>query len=400
MISGYGTIVIAILVLYMGKLLNKRIEFLRKYNIPEPVTGGILASLISAVIYVVFDFELQYTLDARDGLLIAFFTTIGLSAKFETLKKGGASLLILMVVAVGYLFLQNIVGIASVSVSGLSDAVGVLGGSVSLSGGHGTVIAWAPKFVEQYNISNALEIGLACSTFGLVLGGIAGGPVAAQLIKRYDLKPVVKEERTIGEGHEESMNVNYDNMMMAILAISFSMGLGILIGEGLEQVNASLPPFVCALFGGIIYTNVVPLIGKKVNKKETYRVDNPSTALISDVCLGLFLAMSLMSLQLWTLIDLAMPILFLLIAQLLVIVLFVVFVVFRVMGKDYDAAVIAGGYLGLGLGATPTAIANMTAITKRFGGSAKAFLIVPLVGAFFIDISNALVIQFFLDLLQ
>lgn len=398
MISAYGTIVIAIFVLYLGKLLNSKIKFLRKYNIPEPVTGGIIASLISAIVYFAFDFEIQFTLSARDGLLITFFTTIGLSAKMETLKKGGIPLLVLMVVAVGYLFLQNIVGIATISLSGLPNVVGVLGGSVSLSGGHGTVIAWAPMFVEDYNISNALEIGLACSTFGLVLGGIVGGPVAANLIKRHKLEPKIQEERTVGQGHEESMNVNYDNMMMAILAISFSMGLGILIGEGLDQINASLPPFVCALFGGIIYTNVAPLFSKKINNKYTYKVDNPSTALISDVSLGLFLAMSLMSLQLWTLIELAGPIFILLIAQLIFIVLYVVFVVFRVMGKDYDAAVIAGGYLGLGLGATPTAIANMTAITKRFGGSAKAFLIVPLVGAFFIDITNALVIKFFLGL--
>jgi ESS family glutamate:Na+ symporter len=398
MISAYGTIVIAIFVLYLGKLLNSKIKFLRKYNIPEPVTGGIIASLISAIVYFAFDFEIQFTLSARDGLLITFFTTIGLSAKMETLKKGGIPLLVLMVVAVGYLFLQNIVGIATISLSGLPQVVGVLGGSVSLSGGHGTVIAWAPMFVEDYNITNALEIGLACSTFGLVLGGIVGGPVAANLIKKHKLEPKIQEERTVGQGHEESMNVNYDNMMMAILAISFSMGLGILIGEGLDQINASLPPFVCALFGGIIYTNIAPLFSKKINNKYTYKVDNPSTALISDVSLGLFLAMSLMSLQLWTLIELAGPIFILLIAQLIFIVLYVVFVVFRVMGKDYDAAVIAGGYLGLGLGATPTAIANMTAITKRFGGSAKAFLIVPLVGAFFIDITNALVIKFFLGL--
>ena len=399
MIPAYGTIVIAIFVLYLGKLLNSKIKFLRKYNIPEPVTGGILASLISALVYFAFDYEIQFTLNARDALLITFFTTIGLSAKLEILKKGGKSLLVLMLVAVGYLFLQNLVGIASVSISGLPQAVGVLGGSVSLSGGHGTVIAWAPVFVENFNISNALEIGLACSTFGLVLGGIVGGPVAAKLIGKYKLEPKVQEERTVGQGHEESVNVNYDNMMMAILAISFSMGLGIIIGEVLDHLHASLPPFVCALFGGIIYTNLAPLIGKKIDHRYTYQVDNPSTALISDVALGLFLAMSLMSLQLWTLVELAGPIFILLIAQLLFIVLYIVFVVFRVMGKDYDAAVIAGGYLGLGLGATPTAIANMTAITKRFGGSAKAFLVVPLVGAFFIDISNALIIKFFLGIL-
>lgn len=390
--------VIAIFVLYTGKLLNSKIEFLRKYNIPEPVTGGIIASLLSATVFFLFDYEIQFNLSARDGLLITFFTTIGLSAKFDTLKKGGKSLLVLMLVAVGYLFLQNIVGIATVSLSGLHEAVGVLGGSVSLSGGHGTVIAWAPTFIKDYGVKNALEIGLACSTFGLVLGGIVGGPVAAKLINRHNLEPKVQEARTVGEGHKESISVNYDNMMMAILAVSFSMGLGIVISEALEQMNAALPSFVCALFGGIIYTNIAPLFSRKIKNKYTYQIDNPSTALISEVSLGLFLAMSLMSLQLWTLVELAGPIFILLLAQLVVIVLYVIFVVFRVMGKDYDAAVIAGGYLGLGLGATPTAIANMTAITKRFGGSAKAFLVVPLVGAFFIDISNAFIIKFFLGL--
>ena len=392
-----GTIVIAILVLYLGKFLNAKVGFLRTYNIPEPVTGGFLASLIFAAIFFVFDLQIDFTLNARDTLLIIFFTTIGLAARFNTLLQGGKALVILVVAAVTYLFLQNVVGLSAVSFSGLPRAVGLLGGSISLSGGHGTVIAWSPTFVEKFGISNAMEIGLACSTFGLVLGGIIGGPIAKFLIQRHKLTPPTKEELTVGQGHKEHIIIDYDNMIRAILAISLSIGIGLELNHLLLLTGVRLPDFVTALFGGILVTNILPMAINKLFPGRGDKIDNPSIALVSDVSLGLFLSMSLMSLQLWTIIDLALPIIFLLFAQLVFISFFAGVVIFYLMGRDYDAAVIAGGYAGLGLGATPTAIANMTAITKQFGGSPKAFLVVPLVGAFFIDITNTLIIQFFLE---
>ncbi len=197
------TIILAILVLALGRYLNRKIRFLREYNIPEPVSGGILASLLSAAIYFGAGTELVFDLGNRDTLLIVFFTTIGLSSRVETLLQGGVSLLILLVLAVGYLFLQNLTGLAVISFTELPTAVGILGGSVSLSGGHGTAIAWAPTFVEQYGVDNALEIGIACATFGLILGGLAGGPVAKFLITRYDLKSTDEDASSVGLPYDD-----------------------------------------------------------------------------------------------------------------------------------------------------------------------------------------------------
>lgn len=388
------TVIVAILVLFLGKYLTRKSAFLREYNIPEPVSGGLIASILFGAIYGVFELELQFTLQVRDGLLILFFTTIGLSSKFSTLVQGGKPLLILLVVAVAYLFLQNFTGLAVTGLTGQPVEMGLIGGSVSLSGGHGTAIAWAPKFATEYGIGSAMEVGIACATFGLILGGLIGGPIAKFLITHYRLAPSHDTALTVGVSHEQdATQIDYQHMLNSILIICLSIGMGLGLNESLQYLGLNLPDFVTCLFAGILMINIGPLVIRGVQWPERSK----SLALISDLSLGLFLAMSLMSLQLWTLAGLGGPILLTLIAQVVVIVLFAVFVVFRLMGKDYDAAVMSAGYVGLGLGATPTAIANMTAVTEKFGASAKAFVVVPLVGAFFIDIANALIIQYLLD---
>lgn len=388
------TLIVAILVLFLGKYLTRKISFLREYNIPEPVSGGLIASILFATIYRVADVEITFALDLRDTLLVVFFTTIGLSSKLATLKQGGKPLLILLVIAVAYLFLQNFTGLAVAKLFDLPPQFGLIGGSVSLSGGHGTTIAWAPKFASEYGITNAMEIGIAAATFGLVLGGLIGGPIAKFLITRNKLEPSHDPNLTVGTPHEgDETPIDYQHILNVTLLIAVSIGLGETINESLEAAGLELPNFVTCLFAGIVVTNIGPLIFRKVYWPARSR----SLALISDLSLGLFLAMSLMSLQLWTLAGMGGPIFAMLIAQVLVVCLFVIFVVYRLMGADYDAAVMSAGYAGLALGATPTAIANMTAVTEKFGASPKAFLVVPLVGAFFIDISNALIIQFLLD---
>ncbi len=391
------TIVIACLVLFLGKYINKKISFFRAYNIPEPVTGGVIFSILFGVLYATTGIEVSFALELRDALLIIFFITIGLSSRLKTLLKGGKSLLLLLVLAVGYLFIQNFTGIGIAYITNMSNATGVLGGSVSFSGGHGTTIAWVPTFQNDFGISNAMEMGIACATIGLVLGGFIGGPIAKFLIKRYQLKPTDDKPVSVGvrHGKGDHVDMNYNNILQMIYFIFSTAGLGIGINELLTWIGLSLPSFVTALFAGIIVTNLIPVFFKKFDWQPE---KSKALAMASDLSLGLFLAMSLMSLQLWTLTDLAGPLLLIVMAQLIVISLFVIIVVFRVMGKDYDAAVISAGYAGLALGATPTAIANMTAVTKKFGGSPKAFIVVPLVGAFFIDLSNALIIKFLLSL--
>ena len=390
------TIVIACLVLFLGKYLNKKISFFRAYNIPEPVTGGVIFSILFGVLYATTGIEVSFALELRDALLIIFFITIGLSSSMKTLLKGGKSLVLLLVLAVSYLFIQNFTGVGIAYLTDLQNVTGVLGGSVSFSGGHGTTIAWVPTFQNDFGISNAMEMGIACATIGLVLGGFIGGPIAKFLIKRYQLKPTKEKPVAVGVRHGKGDNVemNYNNVLQMIYFIFSTAGLGIAINELLVWMGLSLPSFVTALFAGIIVTNLIPVFLKKIDWQPE---KSKALAMASDLSLGLFLAMSLMSLQLWTLTDLAGPLFLIVVAQLVVISLFVIVIVFRVMGKDYDAAVMSAGYAGLALGATPTAIANMTAVTKKFGGSPKAFIVVPLVGAFFIDLSNALIIKFLLS---
>lgn len=389
------TLVLAVLVLFLGRFLNQKINFLQKYNIPEPVTGGIIASLFFSGIYFIFDHSVDFSLEQRDTLLVIFFTCVGLSAKFSTLLQGGKALVTLLVLAITYLFLQNFTGIAVTLISDLDTPVGVLGSSVSLSGGHGTAIAWAPTFVRDFNIENAMEIGIACATFGLVLGGLCGGPIASYLIKRHNLSSSCQEQLSVGvDDEQEKITVN--SIYTVLLVLCLAVGIGLHLHQFIDSLGIKLPIFVPCLFGGIILTNTIPLIWQKL----PWPTGTPSLALISDFCLGLFLAMSLMSLQLWTLIDLALPILLLLTAQVVMVLLFAIFIVFRALGKNYDAAIMASGYAGLALGATPTAIANMTAVTKQYGASPQAFIVVPLIGAFFIDISNAFIIQIFLGWLN
>jgi glutamate:Na+ symporter, ESS family len=392
------TIIVAILVLYLGKYLTKRIKFFRDFNIPDAVSGGVLASLMLWLCYAVFRFQIEFDLDIRNALLIIFFTTIGLSSKLKTLLQGGKPLLILLVTAVSYLFLQNLTGIAVARLMGLDLPIGLIAGSVSLSGGLGTVIAWSPIFRDTYSITNASEIGIASATLGLVLGGIIGGPVAKLLIVRNQLESDYHDrELTIGVKHErKNVKIDYDTMLNSLLVIGLAIGLGIKLNELITAFGLRLPDFVTCLLAGIILTNTMPWIFKRF----PWPADTPSLALISDVSLGLFLAMSLMSLQLWTLAGMGGPIAVLLLVQFLVSTIYTIWVVFPAMGRSYNAAVISAGYSGLTLGATPTAIANMTAVTERFGASPQAFIIVPLVGAFFIDLANAFVIQKFLNFLS
>ncbi len=389
----WQTLALAVLVLFLGRGLNTIVPFFRDFNIPEPVTGGFLASLVFGFVYIAFGVEITFYLDTRNSLLLVFYSTIGLSSRFSTLRAGGVPLLVLLTIASLFLMVQNGVGISVAKFMGISPIYGIVGGSVTLSGGHGTAFAWAPILVEQYGLSNAGEVGAACATFGLILGGLVGGPVARRLIERDGLKPRSSEHITIGSRYgEEHEPIDSDGILRNLLMIAVVITGGIELTKVFEYLDFFLPTYVTCLFLGILLSNSLPYFFKSMTKPA----DCKSLALISDISLGLFLAMSLMSMQLWSLIDLALPILLILVFQVLVLVLFCYLVLYPVLGRDYDSAVMCAGYMGMALGATPNAIANMTAVTKHYGPSAKAFLVVPLVGAFFIDIANSVVIQLFL----
>ena len=388
---------LGIIVLFVGKRLNETIGFLRTFSIPEPVTGGLLFSVLITLVYMVSGVEIQFNLAARDVLLVYFFTTIGINSSLKDLLSGGKPLVILLTITIAYMVIQNLTGIFIASLYGLAAPVGVVGGSVSLIGGHGTAIAWAPKIAENYGVSNAMEMGIASATFGLILASIMGGPIARFLITRHNLTPASKEGLDVGVPNEkEDKGIGHLDFLDAILAIHISVIFGALLNKGLETIGLQLPLFVTCLFAGILITNLIPKNFPRFSGTE-WPSRKPAIALIADISLGTFLAMSLMSMQLWTLVDLAGPLFTILGAQFVIAVLVTLFVVFPLMGRNYDAAVVSAGFGGISLGSTPTAMANMSAVTKRYGASHLAFVIVPLVCAFFIDLANALLIPFFLS---
>ncbi|MEP2706830.1 MAG: sodium/glutamate symporter [Roseibium sp.] len=389
---------LAILVYFVGVRLNKKIPFLRHYNIPEPVSGGLMVAALALFAYLVFDREISFSLASRDYLLFCFFTAIGLNAKFSDLAKGGKPLLILLFLTVGYMVLQNLVGTGIAVAMGLPVGFGLLGGTISLVGGHGTAIAWGPRLVETYGVVGAVEIGAATATLGLIAASLLGGPIGNYLIEKRGGKPDPnrpEEAPMIGieTDREADTSVTHTGLMRSLLVLNIAIALGVSLQEALVVgVGLDLPVFVCCLFMGIVLSNTVPNIFKNM----TWPARSRSLAVISDLALGIFLTMSLMSLQLWTIAGLAGPMLIILATQVVVAAVYIIFVLYPAMGRDYNAAVLGSGFAGFALGATPTAIANMTAVTKKYGPATQAFLILPLVSAFFVDLANAAIILLFL----
>jgi glutamate:Na+ symporter, ESS family len=389
----YGTLVAASLVLLLGHGLVTRVTVLRTYNIPEPVAGGLVVALILLALRS-FDLKVQFDTSLQAPLMLAFFATIGLNADFASLKKGGRVVGIFLVVVTGLLLVQNAMGIGLATVLGLDPLMGLLTGSITLSGGHGTGAAWSSTFSEKYGLASASELALASATFGLVLGGLIGGPVARLLIKRVQTPGVAQATAHLPKGFEEPEKerlITPFSFIETLALISVSLLGGTLLNSQLQGTAFELPTFVCVLFVGVLLRNGLSALG-------VYQVFEREVSVLGNVSLSLFLAIALMSLKLWDLAALALPFLIILAAQTLLMALFAIFITFRVMGSNYDAAVLAAGHCGFGLGATPTAIANMQAVTHRFGPSQLAFLVVPMVGAFFIDIINVIIIKLYLAL--
>ena len=390
----YGTLVAASLVLLLGQQLLQRVRLLAVYTIPEPVAGGLLVALLFLVARNGFDLQVKFDTSLSAPMMLTFFACIGLNANLASLLKGGRPLLVFLGVVVGFLVLQNLTGLLLALAFGQTPFYGLLAGSIALSGGHGTGIAWGTVFAEKHGVGTATEVALACATFGLILGGVLGGPVAKFLIRRVTL-PVAdaqhgEPENTFEKPHEVRL-ITAPALIETLALISICLLAGQAIARALHGSLFELPAFVCVLFVGVVLRNGLNALG-------WYDVFERAVSVLGNVSLALFLAMALMTLRLWELSALALPLFGLLFGQALLMVAYAVFVTFPVLGRNYDAAVIAAGHCGFGLGATPTAIANMQAVTDRFGSSPLAFLVVPMVGAFFIDIANAIVIKLFLAL--
>ena len=391
----YSTLVVMVLVLLLGAFLNSRIKVLSKYNIPEAVVGGIIAASLFLLLRVFGDIKLSFDGSLKEPLMLAFFSSIGLLADFSSLKKGGNRLFIFLVITSVLLVLQNAVGIGIATALGENYLMGLLAGSITMSGGHGTGAAWASVFsAEPYNFAGALEVAVAAATFGLVIGGIIGGPVATYLIKKHKLKtPGDKTESvhipiTELEAYKER-KITQSSFIESLALLAICLLVGVYLADFVKRLELSsitLPTFVYCLFTGVILRNSLSML-------KIHEVFDREVGLLGNVSLALFLAFALMDIDLVKLANLALPIFSVLFVQSVLMVFFAIFVTFRFCGKDYDAAVLSAGHCGFGMGATPTAMVNMQAVCKNYGMSHTAFIIVPLCGAFFIDIVNAFVIN-------
>jgi ESS family glutamate:Na+ symporter len=389
MIENLDVLIVAILVLYLGRLLTRKIQFLDIYNIPPAVTGGIICSLLVALLQGVWDIHIVFDLHLRDLFLLFFFSTIGLGAKFKVLAAGGKTLVLLTIVAAVLLVLQNVTGMGLAMLAGAHPGYGLLGGSISFAGGHGTAIAWGQVAAEA-GLQGAEEFAIACATFGLIVGGILGGPVGGWLIRKHKLRPSadVVENSHESDAAASSNSAHIEDFLGTLLVLAICVSAGDLVNRYLSIQGFSLPGFLTAMMVGILITNLTDVFGKSLS--------TTAINMAGEISLHLFLAMSLMSMQLWALAASAGPILVLVLAQTVVMTLVAVYLVFRITGRNYDSAVMASGFCGLGMGATPVAIANITAITGKFGPSPKAFLVIPLIGAFFVDLLNAVIVKSFL----
>lgn len=408
-VSAFVSFTLAILLLFAGKALTHALEPLRRYSIPESVVGGFICAACTALFYYGFDLQVQFGLGVRDLLLLYFFAAIGLRTDLSTLLKGGKALAILLALATGYIVLQNLLGMGLADAFGLDPRAGLMLGSISLTGGVGTTLAWAPHFVENLGISNAMELGIAGNTVGLIAACLIGGPIARYLLTRHRLQPSAQTRLDVGLSFaEERPRLDYYGVLWAWMWLNLTL----LLGEGLHNLLAStgltLPEFVSCLMAGIALRNGLPplrklmfrnrLLSLKLARASSWGNAREGLALISDICLGLFLTMALMGLRLWELEGLLGLILLVIGLQVLMCVAFTLLVVFRLMGRDYEAAVICAGFGGIALGSTATAVVNMTSVTQQYGAAHRAFILVPLVCGFFIDLANALIINLLVNL--
>ena len=418
-VNPYYTLIAATLVLLLGRLLVAKIKLLQNFNIPEPVAGGLLMSFLVYLLYTVtgLSFEngltfgegisLNFDKGLQDSFMLFFFTSIGLSADLSRLKSGGIGLFIFLGIVALFIVVQNIVGIGLASAFGLEPIIGLVTGSITLTGGHGTAGAWGKVLEQDYHIQGATALGMASATFGLVLGGLIGGPVARRLVNKMGRKPLSDEAQKNNNDNDTEVAVfeqpekqrlitsksAIETMALFAACLSFSALMDSEAVKSFFPEKFNLPQFVWALFFGVFLRNILTYVFK-------IKMFDRAIDVFGNASLSLFLGIALLNLKLWQLLDLALPMLVILAVQTFVMSTYAYFVTYRLMGKDYDAAVLAGGHCGFGLGATPTAVANMQSITDKFGPSHKAFLIVPMVGAFFVDFVNAFILTGFVYILR
>ena len=391
-IDMYQTLALSVVVLMLGQFLKQKINFLEKFCIPSPVVGGLIFSVLTCVLYSTGVVEFTFDDTLRGVCMVFFFTSVGFRANLKVLKSGGKALAIFLGLVIALIFMQNLLAVGVSHLIGLDSLVGRCTGSIPMVGGHGTAGAFGPV-LEDFNVQGATTICTAAATFGLVAGSLIGGPIGKRLIeKKHLLDTIVTEDDSLLI-EEEKKHERHSNMYAAaVFQLILAVGLGTIISELLTKTGLTFPIYI----GAMIVAAIVRNVGEYSGKFDIYmgEINN-----LGGICLSLFLGIAMITLKLWQLAELALPLMILLGAQLLLIFLYTYFVVFRVMGKDYDAAVLAAGTCGFGMGATPNAMANMQVLCDRYAPSVKAYLLVPLIGSLFADFINSLVITLFINII-
>lgn len=388
--AGLGT-----LALILGTVLTHKVHFLRKFCIPAPVSGGIIFSLFTLALYQLADIKVVFDKTLQNVFMLAFFTSVGLQSDLKVLKQGGKTLIIMLLLLVVIISIQNAMPLGVTRLLDVNPLVGMAAGSISMTGGHGTAGGFA-GLLEQLGLHGAGTIAMAAATFGLVAGSIIGGPIAERLISRK-LKPEQRFHRLSNEDvstkrDRELQKVTSLSMVKATYGLILIMAGGTLVSKVLLLTGITFPTYFGALILAVIARNLMSM-----NAKTNELIDMDATINVGNICLTMFLGMAMMSLELWELQNLALPLVVILFCQVGVLSLFVYFVAFRILGKDYDAAVLVSGICGFGLGATPNAMANMSAVCNKYHYTVKPFLIVPIIGAMFADLVNTAVITLFLN---
>lgn len=386
---------VAVVVLFLGQKIKNKVSILEKYCIPAPVVGGLIFVMLTLFLKVtnILVFDMDTTLQKL--FMTAFFTTIGFTASLKILKKGGKGVFLFLMAATVLVILQNFTGVALAKMFGINPLIGLATGSTSMTGGHGTAGAFGPIF-ENAGAVGASTVAMAAATFGLIAGSVIGGPIGKRLLEKKNLMPskqtINKDSSAEVAATEVKMEkkLSTDDCMGATTQILIAMGIGTVISILLEKEGMTFPIYI----GGMLAAAAIRNIS---DSTKAYKVYMEEIDVIGSISLGIFLSMALMGLKLWQLADLALPLIVMLMAQAILIGLFAYFVTFKVMGKDYDSAVLACGHCGFGMGATPNAMANMEAMTQEYGPARRAFFVLPLVGGLFIDFTNAGVLTLFMN---
>lgn len=389
----YQTLAVAVGVLYLGGVLKKKVKFLETFCIPAPVVGGVIFAVFSCLLHILGIVEFQFDETLKNVCMVMFFTSVGFQANIKVLKAGGKSLVAFLMCLIVLIFSQNAVAVGVAKALDINALVGMCTGSIPMIGGHGTSGAFG-AVLEDFGINGATTLCTAAATFGLIIGSIMGGPLSRRLIIKHDLmKTVVPEDDSILVEDEQKHHRSVSMYAPAAYQLAIAMGIGTLVSWSLSYTGMTFPVYI----GSMIVAAFMRNIGEYSGKIHIHMGEIND---IGGICLSLFLGIAMITLQLWQLAELALPLVIMLIAQVLLMAFFSYFVVFNVMGRNYDAAVLVAGTCGFGMGATPNAMANMQALTQKFAPSIKAYMLVPIVGSMFADFLNSLVITGFINFIN